>query len=127
MEPAIPETIPHTSVPEPKAQKSHGMTILAMALFVLSSLAMIAFLYYQNQTLKKMLAAYQSQPSPTPVLTPTPNVTPTVTEIPPATASASASAKPTGQTKACTQEAKLCPDGSYVGRTGPNCEFAPCP
>ena len=29
--------------------------------------------------------------------------------------------------KACTQEAMLCPDGSYVGRTGPNCEFAPCP
>lgn len=28
---------------------------------------------------------------------------------------------------ACTQEAKLCPDGSYVGRVGPNCEFAPCP
>ena len=27
----------------------------------------------------------------------------------------------------CTQEAKLCPDGSAVGRTGPNCEFAPCP
>ncbi|MBU1876805.1 hypothetical protein KKA72_00435 [Patescibacteria group bacterium] len=27
----------------------------------------------------------------------------------------------------CTQEAKLCPDGSYVGRTGPNCEFAVCP
>lgn len=29
--------------------------------------------------------------------------------------------------KACTQEAKLCPDGSYVGRSGPNCEFAACP
>lgn len=28
---------------------------------------------------------------------------------------------------ACTEEAKLCPDGSGVGRTGPNCEFAPCP
>lgn len=28
--------------------------------------------------------------------------------------------------KACTMEAKLCPDGSYVGRTGPNCEFAKC-
>jgi hypothetical protein len=27
---------------------------------------------------------------------------------------------------ACTQEAKLCPDGSYVGRTGPNCEFQAC-
>ena len=29
--------------------------------------------------------------------------------------------------KACTQEAKLCLDGSAVGRTGPNCEFAECP
>lgn len=29
--------------------------------------------------------------------------------------------------KACTEEAKVCPDGSAVGRTGPNCEFAPCP
>lgn len=28
---------------------------------------------------------------------------------------------------ACTMEAKLCPDGSYVGRTGPNCEFTECP
>ncbi|MBI4160792.1 MAG: hypothetical protein HY506_02695 [Candidatus Yanofskybacteria bacterium] len=28
---------------------------------------------------------------------------------------------------ACTEEAKLCPDGSYVGRVGPNCEFADCP
>ncbi len=28
---------------------------------------------------------------------------------------------------ACTMEAKVCPDGSAVGRTGPNCEFAPCP
>lgn len=27
----------------------------------------------------------------------------------------------------CTQEAEQCPDGSYVGRTGPNCEFANCP
>lgn len=28
---------------------------------------------------------------------------------------------------ACTQEAKQCPDDSYVGRTGPNCNFAECP
>lgn len=28
---------------------------------------------------------------------------------------------------ACTMEAKLCSDGTAVGRTGPNCEFAPCP
>lgn len=29
--------------------------------------------------------------------------------------------------KACTFEARICPDGSSVGRSGPNCEFAPCP
>lgn len=28
---------------------------------------------------------------------------------------------------ACTMEAKICPDGSAVGRTGPNCEFSECP
>lgn len=38
-------------------------------------------------------------------------------------AAPSASASP----RACTEEAKICPDGSAVGRIGPNCEFAPCP
>ena len=28
---------------------------------------------------------------------------------------------------ACTMEAKICPDGTAVGRSGPKCEFAPCP
>jgi hypothetical protein len=28
---------------------------------------------------------------------------------------------------ACTMEARLCPDGSYVGRTGSRCEFSACP
>lgn len=31
------------------------------------------------------------------------------------------------QPVACTMEAKVCPDGSYVGRVGPRCEFAACP
>jgi hypothetical protein len=31
---------------------------------------------------------------------------------------------PTG---ACPADAMLCPDGSAVGRTGPNCTFPPCP
>lgn len=29
--------------------------------------------------------------------------------------------------RACTEEAKICPDGSAVGRTGPDCEFSECP
>lgn len=27
---------------------------------------------------------------------------------------------------ACTADAKICPDGTSVGRSGPNCEFAAC-
>ncbi len=34
---------------------------------------------------------------------------------------------PTPTPQACTQEAKICPDGSSVGRTGPQCDFAECP
>ncbi|MFH1257299.1 MAG: DUF333 domain-containing protein [Candidatus Micrarchaeota archaeon] len=28
---------------------------------------------------------------------------------------------------ACTMDAKICPDGSAVGRVAPDCEFEPCP
>lgn len=35
-------------------------------------------------------------------------------------------ATPSPEGVACTMEAKLCPDGSAVGRSGPNCEFAAC-
>ncbi|MBI3550534.1 MAG: hypothetical protein HY078_15965 [Elusimicrobia bacterium] len=34
---------------------------------------------------------------------------------------------PAPNQRACTMEAKLCPDGSAVGRSGPNCEFPKCP
>ena len=27
----------------------------------------------------------------------------------------------------CTMDARICPDGSSVGRVGPNCEFEACP
>jgi hypothetical protein len=31
------------------------------------------------------------------------------------------------ESRACTMDAKICPDGSAVGRQGPACEFAACP
>jgi hypothetical protein len=34
---------------------------------------------------------------------------------------------PESQLKMCTSEAKICPDGSAVVRTGANCEFSQCP
>lgn len=35
--------------------------------------------------------------------------------------------RPSDEGVACTMEAMVCPDGSAVGRSGPNCEFTPCP
>ncbi len=40
---------------------------------------------------------------------------------------AGGSTPPSPPGTACTADAKQCPDGSYVGRTGPDCAFAPCP
>ncbi len=34
--------------------------------------------------------------------------------------------KPLVHSVACTEEAMMCPDGSYIGRTGPDCQFV-CP
>jgi hypothetical protein len=36
-------------------------------------------------------------------------------------------AQPSTSTGMCTMDAMQCPDGSYVGRVPPSCNFAPCP
>lgn len=45
----------------------------------------------------------------------------------PANMAVSPTPTPKTTNKACTEEGKICPDGSIVSRVGPNCEFAPCP
>ena len=53
---------------------------------------------------------------------------PTFTRAIPALPSAPGTSTPEAPPmKACQMDAKLCPDGSSVGRSGPNCEFAECP
>jgi hypothetical protein len=32
-----------------------------------------------------------------------------------------------GNKAVCAMDVIQCPDGSFVGRIGPKCEFAPCP
>ncbi|HKC04735.1 MAG TPA: hypothetical protein VKC54_02600 [Patescibacteria group bacterium] len=147
MNPEIPTLTPEEinqkmELPEAKIKNNHWITVLSMAAFVLLSLGVVAFLYYQNQQLKSMIANYQATPTATPTNTPIESATPTPTCKPrPACLDAKprclipetndmcpkATPTPTPIAKACTMEAKLCPNGSYVGRTGPNCEFAPCP
>ena len=36
-------------------------------------------------------------------------------------------AQPPSQAALCPQDAKICPDGSFVARSGPHCEMAACP
>ena len=244
MDPQAPTLIPEKpNFPEPpKPRDNHWITIASMAAFVLLALASVAFLYYQNQQLKSMLATYQTQTSPTPIATADPtgnwktytsteygfgfkypsnytideNVRTSLIQVivnksekdsfnigvssdyKPANVKFFLDTEATGErkindtvwqeyslpqgygdggeslsspvfglqtekdkllytitfygetktseiqnqilstfkfletgpsptTRACTMEAKLCSDGSYVGRTGPNCEFAPCP
>ncbi len=92
MDPQEPITNNSTPVQEPVVHKipkntkdTNSITIISMAIFVLLSLGAVAFLYYQNQQLKSMLASYQT---PTPTATPT--GTPTTTSSPNGSASPSA-------------------------------------
>ncbi|MEY2665452.1 MAG: hypothetical protein RLZZ480_557 [Candidatus Parcubacteria bacterium] len=51
-----------------------------------------------------------------------------LTKLPPQTAPSSAPSTTASSTGTiCTLDAKVCPDGTAVGRSGPNCEFAACP
>lgn len=50
-------------------------------------------------------------------------VTETVTDVPVETETPRAPE----DTIMCTMDAKICPDGSGVGRVPPSCAFAPCP
>lgn len=100
---------------------SFNTVLLLIATFTTFVLVILLFILIQ----KKVQIPSETQPSNiiTPTIkpiSPSPTLIPTIT-IPVPTSTSSA------QPKACTQDAKICPDGTGVGRTGPNCEFAPCP
>lgn len=72
-------------------KEGHWVSVLAVAVFIILSLGVIAFLYYQNQSLKSILATYQ-----TPIGSPKPSAeaaTPIATLEP--SPEATKSAKPT--------------------------------
>ena len=70
---------------------------------------------------------------PTDVLPNRPGITEEPFEVPSATITVTPEQKekkaPTTKQKGvlCTQEVRLCSDGSFVGKVAPTCEFAPCP
>ncbi len=64
------DSLANPTVPNHVPDSSSKLPVLAMAIFVLLSLGSVAFLYYQNQQLKTMLASYQA-----PVVSATPTGT----------------------------------------------------
>lgn len=75
-----------------------------------------------SEGLKTLLANYLRRVN-LPLLTPTNEI---ITSLQNPAAPATDNPDKTDDFVACTMDAMQCPDGSYVGRTGPNCEFA-CP
>ena len=80
--------------------------------------------------LAALIAGYllgSNRPHTIPATTPFPQASLNPTTLP-ATLVPSSSPVPEDQDGVmCTMDVKLCPDGSAVGRSGPNCEFTPCP
>lgn len=89
--------------------------IYILIALIIASVGITAFLVSQKSS------APISPPGELPTPTPAPSSTPT--SVP----TSKPTIIPSQPPKACTMEAKQCPDGSYVGRVGPNCEFAKCP
>jgi hypothetical protein len=77
MEPQQPTVSPSPISPEPPKEVrngSHWLPVASVTIFILLALSAVAYLYYQNQQLKSMLASYQPQVTATPIATPNPNI-----------------------------------------------------
>jgi len=104
-----PAPIPNPSAPNPttdvntappsvkNSRFSKKLLLILLALLVLIGIAGAGGYFFMNQN---------KTPEPIANVSPTPD--------------------PNEQV-ACTMDALICPDGSAVGREGPNCEFAACP
>jgi hypothetical protein len=83
---------------------SKTLSTIIIIFFVCSVVALLSYQWGRQSVLKE-----QKERAPQPTLS---------EEISPSAPDESVS---------CTLEAKICPDGSAVGRMPPSCEFAPCP
>lgn len=98
------------------------VTLLSVLLLI--SVFIAGFFAYQTQ---RLVAELRMKNEELITKTQTTTRTSTPSTIPSETSAATSSATPILTTGICTADAKICPDGSGVGRTGPKCEFAPCP
>ena len=96
----------------PAGRQGFANIILLVVILVLASVGAYV-------TFNGIPSSLSGTPMPQPAPAPAPIPVPAPTPIPPP--------NPTPTPVVCTQDAKLCPDGSYVSRIRPRCEFAKCP
>lgn len=95
-------------------KSSRKIIVLVPPLLIGFSILLVFFTYQHNQNLKGYDGNFISTTTTQNVVVTIPLPEPTLP-------------RPTEpQLIFCTADAKQCPDGSFVGRTGPNCEFAEC-
>lgn len=92
---------PIVETPQPTVSKQSSQKLLLVVSGAVLLFAVAAGLFLMNQK------PPMDDPTPTPIATATP--------------------QPTEEPTACTMDAKICPDGSSVGRVAPSCEFEACP
>ena len=97
--------------------KNNNFLITLLSTLLLISVFIAGFFAYQTQHLVVELNKVKNVATTMPSATPSSESTALPSNTPESTSSS----------VACTMEAKICPDGSAVGRSGPKCEFAACP
>ena len=81
----------------PVKKDANTFAVVTVAIFIIFSLSVVAFLYYQNQQLKNIVLDYQNKLNNSP--------TPTIQDQPTTILEASPSATPTLKPKTATQSA----------------------
>lgn len=100
--PQTEDTLPH----KPHHFSTKKVAVLVIIFLLLSLMSLLGALYVVEVEKQSKIPSIQNKSttaSPSPALSPTP------------------------ESAVCTLEAKVCPDGSTVGRQGPLCEFTKCP
>ena len=118
IDPPVEEQLLPEHVQSPKKGGMMKIFLIILGVLVILALAVTAYLSMNQKTVEPL--PEPSVPSETETPPGKDNTLPPRTNLDtPSTES--------GDQVLCTMDAKVCPDGSSVGRQGPDCEFSACP
>jgi hypothetical protein len=123
MDTATPTQSPHPSEVHEERRKLKWFLGFILVVLIITATTDVIFSFYHTPKIPKERNPFvttEAKTTPTPFFTPIPTTSMSPLLKP------SASPIPSNTT-ACTMDARECPDGTFVGRSGPNCEFVACP